>query len=82
MAAAESRVAKLASKLYDACADNFDPDTLLYQPDLLDLEVVPKGDVTLLLQCTQSLVDQRLFRLHQGQNRIGWKLIPREDAEK
>ncbi|CAI7663726.1 unnamed protein product [Penicillium pancosmium] len=81
-AAADSRVAKLASKLYDACADTFDPDTLFYQPDLLDLDVVPKGDVALLLQCTQSLVDQKLFRLHQSQNRIGWKVIAREDAEK
>ncbi|KAJ5109696.1 hypothetical protein N7532_002341 [Penicillium argentinense] len=82
MAAAESRVAKLASKLYDACADNHDPDTLLYQHDLIDLGVLPSDDIALLLQCTQSLVDQKLFRLHQGQGRIGWKLIPREDAEK
>lgn len=83
MASAASRVTELAQKLYDACLENFDTDHLFYQHDLLSLGVIPKDDVALLLQCTQSLVDQKLFRLHQDKNdRLTWKIISREDAEK
>ena len=75
--------AELASRIYDECLNNFPADYLFYQQDLLGLGVVPKDDLALLLQCTQSLVDQKLFRLHQGKNdRLAWKLISREDAEK
>jgi DNA-directed RNA polymerase III subunit RPC6 len=75
--------AELASRIYDACLDNFPSDHLFYQQELLSLGVVPDGDLALLLQCTQSLVDQKLFRLLQGKdNRLAWKLISREDAEK
>jgi DNA-directed RNA polymerase III subunit RPC6 len=76
-------VTELASKLYDACLSNFPIDHLFYQQDLLGLNIIPKNDLPLLLQCTQSLVDQKLLRLLQGKNdRLAWKLIPREDAEK
>lgn len=78
-----SSVPELASKLYDACLRNYSSDHLFYQQDLLGLGVVPKNDLALLLQCTQSLVDQRLFRLLQGKNdRLVWKIISREDADK
>lgn len=83
MASAGSRVTELAQKLYDACLETFDTGHLFYQQDLLGLGVIPKGDVPLLLQCTQALVDQKLFRLHQDKNdRLTWKIISREDAEK
>lgn len=83
MASAGSRVTELAQKLYDACLENFDTDHLFYQNDLLSLGVIPKDDVALLLECTQSLVDQKLFRLHQDKNdRLTWKIISRKDAEK
>ncbi|KAL2824797.1 RNA polymerase Rpc34 [Aspergillus cavernicola] len=76
-------VTELASRLYDACLSKFPIDHLFYQQDLLGLEILPKSDLALLLQCTQSLVDQKLFRLLQGKNdRLAWKIIPREDAEK
>ncbi|KAL2864933.1 RPC34 RNA polymerase subunit family protein [Aspergillus lucknowensis] len=76
-------VTELASRLYDACISQFSHDHLFYQQDLLGLEILPSNDLPLLLQCTQSLVDQKLFRLLQGKNdRLAWKIIPREDAEK
>jgi DNA-directed RNA polymerase III subunit RPC6 len=76
-------VTELASRLYDACISKFSADHLFYQQDLLGLDILPKNDLPLLLQCTQSLVDQKLFRLLQGKNeRLAWKIIPREDAEK
>ena len=75
--------AEIASKLYDECFAKFPSDHLFYQQDLLGLGLVPKNDLALLLQCTQWLVDQKLFRLLQGKNdRLSWKLISREDAEK
>ncbi|OGM39792.1 putative DNA-directed RNA polymerase III subunit Rpc34 [Aspergillus bombycis] len=76
-------VTELASKLYEHCLNNYPPDQLFYQQDLLGLGIVPKSDLALLLRCTQSLVDQKLFRLLQGKNdRLAWKIISREDAEK
>ncbi|PYI05683.1 DNA-directed RNA polymerase III subunit Rpc34 [Aspergillus sclerotiicarbonarius CBS 121057] len=76
-------VTELAARLYDACVNQFPSDHLFYQQDLLGLNIVPKNDLALLLQCTQSLVDQKLFRLLQGKNdRLAWKIISREDAEK
>lgn len=83
MASEGSRVSELASKLYDACLNHFEPDHLFYQQDLLNLEVIPKNDLDLLMKCAQSLVDQKLLRLLQDRNgRLSWKIIPREDAEK
>lgn len=83
MASGSASVNELASQLYDACLEGFPPDHLFYQQDLLKLNVIPKNDVALLLQCTQRLVDQKLFRLLQGKNdRLAWKIISREDAEK
>ncbi|KAL3479042.1 RNA polymerase Rpc34 [Aspergillus californicus] len=76
-------VTELAARLYEACLEKFPIDHLFYQQELLGLDILPKSDLPLLLQCTQSLVDQKLFRLHQGKNeRLAWKLINREDAEK
>ncbi|PYH90385.1 DNA-directed RNA polymerase III subunit Rpc34 [Aspergillus ellipticus CBS 707.79] len=76
-------VTVLAAQLYDACINKFPSDHLFYQQDLLGLDIVPKNELALLLQCTQSLVDQKLFRLLQGKNdRLAWKIISREDAEK
>lgn len=82
-AGSDGSPAELASKLYDECLANFPIDHLFYQQDLLGLGVVPNNDLARLLQCTQWLVDQKLLRLLQGKNdRLSWKLISREDAEK
>ncbi|KAL4930501.1 RPC34 RNA polymerase subunit family protein [Aspergillus undulatus] len=75
-------VTELASRLYDACLNNFSTDHNFSQQELLSLDIIPKNDLPLLLQCTQSLVDQKLFRLLQKNDRLAWKIIPREDAEK
>ena len=83
MAAAGPRIGELASQLYDACAEQFDADHSFYQQDLLGLGIIPGDDIKLLLQCTQELVNQKLFRLLEAQNkRLVWRLVAREDAEK
>ncbi|CAG8947405.1 unnamed protein product [Penicillium salamii] len=80
--AAGPKVAELASKLYDTCVSEFDPDHLFYQNDFLNLKIIPGNDLALLLECAQSLVDQNLFRLLQKDGKLTWRLIDREDAEK
>jgi hypothetical protein len=78
-----SSINELASRLYDECLKRYDADHLFYQQDLLGLGVIERNNLPLLLQCTQLLVDQKLFRLLQGKdNRLAWKIISREDAEK
>jgi DNA-directed RNA polymerase III subunit RPC6 len=78
-----SSITTIASDLYNECRSKFPPNHLFYQQDLLNLKVVPNNDLALLLQCTQSLVDQKLFRLlHDKNGRLAWKIISQEDAEK
>lgn len=75
--------AALASELYEKCRSKFSEDHLIYQQDLLSLRVIPNNDLNLLLECTQSLVDQKLFRTHQDKDdRLAWKLISQKDAER
>lgn len=84
MASAGS-IKELASQLYDACASHPDSDRSWYQNALQDLDIIPKEDneIEVLLQCTQSLVDQKLFRLLETSNkRLAWRIVSREDAEK
>ena len=76
-------MAAIASKLYEECRDKFSADHLFYQKDLLSLGVVPNDNLTILLQCTQSLVDKKLLRLLHGKDgHLAWKVISQEDAEK
>jgi DNA-directed RNA polymerase III subunit RPC6 len=83
MTSAGSRVPEQAAKLYDACLTHFEADRMFFQEDLLSLGVIPTNDLALLVQCAQSLVDQKLMRLLQTKTeRLAWKIIPREDAEK
>ncbi|KAJ5580221.1 uncharacterized protein N7459_006206 [Penicillium hispanicum] len=84
MAAEGPRIKELASKLYDACHDQFEADHSFFQEDLLSLNVVPPNDLALLMQCAQSLVNDKLFRLHESttSKRLVWKLVSRSDAEK
>ncbi|WEW58992.1 34-kDa subunit of RNA polymerase III (C) [Emydomyces testavorans] len=76
-------VNELASALYDKCISEFPSDHLFYQQDLQDLGVIPYNDLALLMKCTQSLVDQSLFRmLHAKDDRLAWKVVEQSDAEK
>jgi DNA-directed RNA polymerase III subunit RPC6 len=73
---------ELQTALYTACRHQFPPDKLLSQVDLLKLKVMPDDSLEILLQCVQGLIDQNLFRLHSINDRIAWKVIKEEDAEK
>ncbi|EDN07962.1 DNA-directed RNA polymerase III [Histoplasma capsulatum] len=74
---------ELASALYARCLSNFPPDHLFYQQDLVGLGIIPNNDLSLLMKCAQSLVDQSLMRMLYGNDdRLAWKIIAQSDAEK
>ena len=76
----EDQIQNLALQLHDQCSSNFPSEHLFYQEDLLGLGVI--YDLQVLLSCTQYLVDQKLLRLLQKNNRLAWKVITREDADR
>lgn len=76
-------LAELSSALYEKCRSEFAPETFFYQADLEKLNIIPNRNVDLLRDCTNFLVDQRLFRLLQdSEQRVGWKVVPRDIANK
>lgn len=77
------RIQEIADKIYTQCCEKFSASQLLYQRDILGLGLIPNKDLETLLQCTQTLVDQNRFRVYQdSDNRLAWKVIAAEDAEK
>jgi DNA-directed RNA polymerase III subunit RPC6 len=75
-----SQINELKTKLYDRCSED-EPDTVFRQEDLIFMNVIPDGDVMLLLTVTQKLCDEKLFKLvRDGQ--VGWMYRPVEDAAK
>ena len=73
----------IAQRIYTRCREQFSGSQLLYQRDILSLGIIPAKNLEILLECTQKLVDQNLFRVYQdSNNRLAWKVIAEEDAEK
>ncbi|OKL60699.1 hypothetical protein UA08_04412 [Talaromyces atroroseus] len=73
----------IANKIYGQCREKFSASQLIYQNDILNLGLIPNKNLEILLACTQILVNRNLFRVYQdSDNRIAWKLIAAEDAEK
>ncbi|KAF5016040.1 hypothetical protein F66182_12407, partial [Fusarium sp. NRRL 66182] len=73
----------IAQRIYARCREQFSGSQLLYQRDILSLGIIPAKNLEILLECTQKLVDQNLFRVYQdSDNRLAWKVIAEEDAEK
>ncbi|KAI4263069.1 MAG: hypothetical protein L6R42_001763, partial [Xanthoria sp. 1 TBL-2021] len=50
--------------------------------DLLDLGIIPNKDIKLLLQCTQELTGEGLFKLLTRDGRACWRVVKKEDAQK
>ena len=73
----------LAKSLYDYCAKNFDPDHAITQGDLLKSDVIPDGDLHILVGAIQELVNQRLFKVHQTkEGATVWKIAAHDAAAK
>jgi hypothetical protein len=69
--------------LYNWCRVNFDEEHILSQKDLLGGDIIPNKDPQLLLNVTQSLINERLFRTHDLRSGgYGWKIVSHVSAEK
>jgi len=73
-------IADLKDKIYELCADE-EPYKVFRQDDLLDFGVIPNNDANVLLQVTQRLVNEKLFKIVRDGN-VGWMYRAEEDAVK
>jgi DNA-directed RNA polymerase III subunit RPC6 len=74
-------IQELKTKLYDLCALE-DRSTVFRQDDLLALNVIPNNDIRLLLQVSQRLCDEKLFKLVRDGSAAGWMYRSEAEAAK
>ncbi|KAL8850557.1 MAG: hypothetical protein Q9221_004514 [Calogaya cf. arnoldii] len=72
---------QIQNALYARCA-SLPAETVFSQHDLLDLGIIPNRDIKLLLQCTQELTSEGLFKLLTRDGRACWRIVKKEDAQK
>ena len=72
---------ELCNALYASCATH-QADKLFSQDELLSLNVIPNGDLTLLRDCLNSLTSHGLLKLMSKDGRTIWKIVRKEDAAK
>jgi len=77
-------IAALKTVIYDACVPftEDDPKIVFHQPFIFDLNLIPNNDVNILLLVTQTLVDEKLFKIVHDTEGMGWRLRSAEDAKK
>lgn len=80
-------ISVLKDQTYEACMsawadyDN-DPKMTFRQSDVLDLDVIPNGDLNILLQVVQALLDEKLLKVVHAEGGMGWKLRTRDVAKR
>lgn len=67
----DNLVQDLKNKLYNLCAME-ESSTVFRQDDLLAFNVIPNNDIRLLLQISQRLCDEKLFKLVRDGSAAGW----------
>ncbi|KAL8984223.1 MAG: hypothetical protein Q9205_001753 [Flavoplaca limonia] len=72
---------EIKNALYARCA-SLPTETIFSQHDLLDLGIIPNKDIKLLLQSTQELTGEGLFKLLTRDGRACWRVVKKEDAQK
>ncbi|KAK5198255.1 34-kDa subunit of RNA polymerase III (C) [Exophiala xenobiotica] len=73
---------RVADSLYDWCRNNRDLGHVFSQEELLDTDIIPNRDITVLLSSVQHLVASHLFKLHDRTGgTIGWELVDQEKAK-
>ena len=68
---ANTHILELKTKLYERCATE-DIDTVFRQDNLLAMRIIPNDDVRLLLQVTQRLCDEKLFKIVREGTNVCW----------
>ncbi|ESZ96979.1 hypothetical protein SBOR_2661 [Sclerotinia borealis F-4128] len=81
--APEDKTTALKKLLYDECFLSFEDNPTFFQDDLIELQILPSDDVSMLLTVTQGLTNDKLFKVVQDSQRgIGWKLRSEDEAKK
>jgi DNA-directed RNA polymerase III subunit RPC6 len=82
--ASKAEIAALKEEVYEACVpiaqDN--PRIVLRQADILDLDIIPNGNLQTLLDVAQSLLNEKLFKVVHDTDGMGWKLRTVDEAKK
>ncbi|KAK3990867.1 hypothetical protein QBC44DRAFT_324320 [Cladorrhinum sp. PSN332] len=80
----EAKLAILKESLYDSITEHGSSTRVFSQSDLFDLDVIPNGNLPLLVQVIQALTnDKLLVGVTNNQGVLsGWRYRSREDAKK
>lgn len=73
----------LSKVVYQTLLDNdgVESGTVYHQADILEYEVIPERKVTVLLDVTNILVHDRLFKPVNSQGELGWVLRSQFEAK-
>ncbi|ERS96475.1 hypothetical protein HMPREF1624_07388 [Sporothrix schenckii ATCC 58251] len=78
-----SKIELLKDALYQAAVDNGGEGRLWSQQDLIDFDVIPEGNLDLLMKAVQGLCSDFLFKtMNDGRIGLCWRYRTVEDAAK
>ncbi|CAK7231068.1 34-kDa subunit of RNA polymerase III (C) [Sporothrix curviconia] len=78
-----SKIELLKDALYQAAVDNGGEGRLWSQQDLIDFDIIPEGNLDLLMKVVQGLCSDFLFKtMNDGRIGLCWRYRPVEDAQK
>lgn len=78
-----SKIELLKDALYQAAVDNGGEGRLWSQQDLIDFDIIPEGNLDLLMKAVQGLCSDFLFKtMNDGRIGLCWRYRPAEDAAK
>ncbi|CAK7200625.1 34-kDa subunit of RNA polymerase III (C) [Sporothrix eucalyptigena] len=78
-----SKIELLKDALYQAAVDNGGEGRLWSQQDLIDFDIIPEGNLDLLIKVVQGLCSDFLFKtMNDGRIGLCWRYRPVEDAQK
>jgi hypothetical protein len=77
-------IGALKKELYDYCLPMQQEGdyAVFHQSDLLEFDIIPKKDLTTLLQVVQALVNEKLFKIVTNADGVGWRLRTADEARK
>jgi DNA-directed RNA polymerase III subunit RPC6 len=73
----------LRDELYDAVRDSGTQERLFTQEDLLDLNIIPNGDVITLAKVIQALTNEKLFAVSKDKYEgVAWRWRTEDESKK
>ncbi|CAK7262720.1 34-kDa subunit of RNA polymerase III (C) [Sporothrix epigloea] len=79
----KSKIELLKDALYQSAVDNGGEGRLWSQQDLIDFDVIPEGNLDLLIKVVQGLCSDFLFKtMNDGRIGLCWRYRSVEDAQK